>query len=384
MNASLSMWRTFAMQFWQRSPGPRFWRWWWSELAGMLPASIKAWFSTGIEWHVIEQVEAQWQWRAPHAVAPVAYWNDAMTQAQRQAVIRQVLAGLSHGAPRIALLVPDAWVLRRRMTFPLAARDRLKQVATYEIDRQTPFRANDVFHEMGDVTVGAKGAQLSTTLLVVPRALLDPLLVELREFGVVLDAVDVREGHGRMGVNLLPMADVPRRVSRRQQVNLTLLAGAVLLLVLSMLQWIHNREAALRFMRDDVARMQTETRDVSALRQELQDRAGATGFLAERKKRQASALAILQELSARLPSQAWLERLSIDNAGQVGMQGQGAQAASLLEALKGSAWLAEPAFQGSIQKDPATGKERFYMVAQLRKPADAKPKAAPATAGSAP
>ena len=73
----------------------------------------------------------------------------------------------------------------------------------------------------------------------------------------------------------------------------------------------------------------------------------------------------------------------IDHGGQVGMQGQGTQAASLLEALKGSASLAEPAFQGSIQKDPSTGKERFFMVAQLRKPADAKAKA-PAAAGSAP
>jgi general secretion pathway protein L len=76
--------------------------------------------------------------------------------------------------------------------------------------------------------------------------------------------------------------------------------------------------------------------------------------------------------------------LSIDNTGQVGFQGQSPQAARLVDALKGSTVITDANFQGTIQVDPATGKERFYMVAQLRKPNEAKPKAAPATAGSAP
>lgn len=383
MNASMQAWRTTLVQFWQRSPASPLWRWWLGELASLLPRPLLQAFTSGIEWHAIEWMDGEWQLRAMHASAPAARWSDALSIEQQQALIKEALANVSQDALRLAFLVPDAWVLRRHMSFPAAARDQLKQVAAFEIDRQTPFRAAQVFHDIGLVAVTANGTQLQTELVAVPRSLIDPLLARLRELGVVLDAMDAGVNGARLGVNLLPASDKPQRIDRRFRLNLGLTAGAILLLILCMLQWVHNRESALDVMRSEVDRMKAEVQAVSVLRQTLQDHAGATGFLAQRKRDGTAALSILQDLSVRLPQTAWLERLSIDHGGQVGMQGQGTQAASLLEALKGSASLAEPAFQGSIQKDPSTGKERFFMVAQLRKPNDAKPKA-PAAAGSAP
>ena len=80
-------------------------------------------------------------------------------------------------------------------------------------------------------------------------------------------------------------------------------------------------------------------------------------------------------VTARLPDSAWLERFSVDNTGQVGFQGQSQQAAKLLDALKDSKLITDASFQGSIQPDPTTGKERFYLTARVNQP---KP---PATAG---
>ncbi|WP_243043147.1 PilN domain-containing protein, partial [Dyella sedimenti] len=335
----------------------------------MLPRS---WLAGGAEWRILEWTEGEWCLRRLDAPAPLACWSDALPEEQQRAVIEAALGGVPRDVLRLGLFVPDAWVLRRRMAFPLAARDRLKQVAAYEIDRQTPFRASQVFHEIGAATPLPDGAQVSAELVVVPRARLDPLLARLRELGMTLDAVDIQVNGARLGLNLIPKTDRPRWINRRQRLNLALLAGIVLLLAVSMLQWVHNREAVLEVMRGEVDRMHAEAQAVAALQQRLQDNAGAAGFLAQRKRDGVDTLSILQELSARLPLDASLERLSIDHAGMVSMQGQGIQAASLLDSLKGAKWLVEPAFQGAIQKDPATGKERFYMVAQLRKPAEGK------------
>ena len=92
-----------------------------------------------------------------------------------------------------------------------------------------------------------------------------------------------------------------------------------------------------------------------------------------------SVLALLDEMTRRLPDTAWLERFSVDASGQIGFQGQSVQAAKLVDALKDSPLIRDAGFQGSIQPDPTTGKERFYMVGQVRVPAAP---AAPA-AGSA-
>jgi general secretion pathway protein L len=154
----------------------------------------------------------------------------------------------------------------------------------------------------------------------------------------------------------------------------------VLLLLLVLGQWRHNREQALATMQAQVEAMRGEAQQVSTLRQQLQDNAGAAGFLVQRKERSVTMLSVLQELTERLPDSAWIERLSVDNTGQIGFQGQSKRAVQLVDALKDSKLIRDANFQGSIQPDPATGKDRFYMVAQLREPVAT---AAPAAARSA-
>jgi general secretion pathway protein L len=170
---------------------------------------------------------------------------------------------------------------------------------------------------------------------------------------------------------------VPRRSNPRQRLNLALGAAAVLLLLLVLAQWLGNRTQALAAMQAQVEGMQAEAQQVGALRQELQDNAGAASFLVRRKQNRVTMLELLLDLTRRLPQNAWLERLSVDPSGQVGFQGQAPQAAALIDALKDSKILRDPNFQGSIQPDPQSGKERFYMVAQLRQ-SGAAAKTAPA------
>jgi general secretion pathway protein L len=98
-------------------------------------------------------------------------------------------------------------------------------------------------------------------------------------------------------------------------------------------------------------------------------------------------LSLLQDATERLPDSAWLERFSVDSTGQIGIQGQSKQAAKLLDALKDSTLITNASFQGSIQPDPTTGKERFYLTAQVRQPVAAKQSPAvtpPVTGGGAP
>jgi len=204
--------------------------------------------------------------------------------------------------------------------------------------------------------------------------LLEPLLQRATLQGLVIDAVDVAVGDGRLGVNLLPPERVPRHIDPRRRLNLALAAACVLLLGLVLGQWLHNRRLALEQMRATVQAMHGEAQQVAALRQQLQDNAGAAGFLAQRKRQSVPKLSVLADATARLPDGAWLERFSVDADGQIGLQGQSQQATRLLDVFKDSPLIADPGFQGSIQPDPATGKERFYLLAHVRQSA-AKPAA---------
>jgi general secretion pathway protein L len=355
-----------ARRAWRASPLPRFFAWWGGELAALLPGSWRSLFGGGAQWYLLQRVEQHWELRRAGESEVRAQWPRGTEAAIEQAALAAAVREVDREDLRLALLLPAAAALRRRLLLPRAAADNLQQVGAFEMDRQTPFRVEQVHYAVLELPAPAPAGRFFAELVAVPRDTLDPLLAELEAAGITVDAVDVAEGAGRLGVNLLPPARIPHRTHPRQRLNLALGAAALLLLVLTLAQWLHNREQALATMQAQVEAMQPEAQQVASLRQQLQDNAGAASFLVRRKQNRVTMLDLLLDLTRRLPQSAWLERLSVDPSGQVGFQGQAPQAAALIDALKDSKVVRDPNFQGSIQPDPATGKERFYMVAQLR------------------
>ena len=377
---------------WRASPLPGFLGWWGGELRNLLPLRWRGWFGSGADWHLLQhsEIAAQWTLRRCGYAEPLASWDDSVDVATGDshlppAALDTALRHVDREDRRLALLLPAVVVLRRPLALPLAARDNLLQVVGFEMDRQTPFTVAQVYYAVRELGTAAAAGRFNAELVAVTRGTLDPLLARLHAQGISIDAVDVAVANDRLGVNLLPPEQTPHRVRPRRRLNLALAVACVLLLVLVLGAWLHNREAALSQMQAEVDSMRGEAQQVVALRQQLQDNAGAAGFLAQRKKNTVSMLSLLQEATARLPDSAWLERFSVDNTGQIGFQGQSQQATKLLDALKDSTLITDASFQGSIQPDPATGKERFYLTARVHQPAAGKSKSsAPASSGSAP
>lgn len=372
-------------QGWRASPLPGFFAWWGGELGALLPPRWRAVLAGGADWHLLQQVDGDWRLRRAGRAEPLARWSDSLDAVAQQAALAAAWRGTDPEDRRLALLLPAHAVLRRVLQLPLAARGKLHQVAGFEMDRQTPFNAAQVYYAVRELAQPAAAGRCAVELLVVRRGTLDPLLGRLKALGITVDAVDLAQDAGRLGVDLLPPEQAAHRTRPRLRLNLALAAACVLLVFLAMGSWLHNREAALAQMQAQVEAMRGEAQQVAALRKQLQDDAGAAGFLAQRKAQRATVLGVLLDLTRRLPPSAWLERFSLDDSGQIGFQGQSPQAAKLLDLLKGSPLFDNANFQGSIQSDPSTGKERFYMVAQLRKPAPERADAGqPAAGGSAP
>ncbi len=366
---ALQPWVDNARRAWLATPLPRFFRWWADELLALLPARWREWFRRGADWYLLQPSGAEWTLRRAGTVTPLLSWDDAAEASAQTAQLQRILGAADPADRRLALLLPASSVLRRKLTLPLAARNDLRQVLAFEMDRQTPFTAAQVYWASRPLVGTAVAGQFRTELVVVTHATLDPLLAHLREYGLSVDAVDVDGAAGRLGINLLPPAQTPQHARPRRRLNLLLAGVCVLLSGFVLGQFLHNRRVALAQMQDTVASMHTEAQQVATLRQQLQDNAGAAGFLAQRKRRAVTMLSLLEDVTARLPDHAWLERFSVDNTGQIGLQGQSQQSAKLLDALKDSTVIRDASFQGSIQPDPTTGKERFYLVARVREPA---------------
>lgn len=353
---------------WRGSALPGFLRWWGNELVPLVPVRWRSAFAGGQRWYVVERMAEGWRLRRAGEGTSLADIADVDPPEDRAGLLAHALAEADPTDRRIALVLPATQVLRRRLVLPLAARDNLRQVVGFDLDRQTPFRAEDIHYGVRELQETGTEGRFVAELAATPRATLDPLLDELVALGIHPDRVDVGEGNALAGVDLLPPARAPRRVDRRRRLNAALAAAIVLLVFAAMAAWLHNRNVALETMTATVESMRADAQRVSALRQRLTESAGASGFLARRKTESPSILPVLEELTHRLPDDTWLERFTLNATGQLGFQGQSPQAARLIDALKGARTIGEPSFQGTIQSDPTSGKERFYMQAKAVMP----------------
>src|SRR6266478_1676215 len=94
----------------------------------------------------------------------------------------------------VVLRLSGADVLAKTMTLPLAAGRELRQVLTFEMDRETPFQPEEIYWnhrlEPGD----RQKDRLSVRLMLVPKASLAALLGALDQVGIVPSRAEIADG----------------------------------------------------------------------------------------------------------------------------------------------------------------------------------------------
>ena len=381
-----------------KTPLPGFFAWWGSQLLACLPARWRGFLSERSEALLLDlRGEEVVVWRehgeAMREYARIRRDLPAETQA---AEFQRLRTAIDDPAVRTVFCIPAERVLTRTLSLPSAAEDNLRQVLSFEMDRQTPFKADQVYFDSRVLGHDASGRNAQIELVLIPRGQLDQELGALPAGAAELDGVDSwcgAPGAGRRHANLLPPDRRARRRNLRTPLNLGLAALALILLVVNMNESLANRAAAVDAMRVEVEKANSDAKQVAALKKTLADSIAGANFLTDRKRKQPLTVALIDDLSRRLPLDAYLERLQIENK-QVQLQGQAQEAAKLIAVLGASPCLGNPGFQGQVQPDPRTGKERFQISAELKEcspvPAAAaaasvaSPPAAKASSGSSP
>ncbi|NCT66779.1 MAG: fimbrial assembly protein [Rhodanobacteraceae bacterium] len=369
-----------------KTPLPRFFTWWGGELLACLPARWRSLVSERSESLLLDLREDEivvWRERGDTAREYGRIRRELSPEAQT-AEFQRLRAAIDDPLVRTVFCIPAERVLTRTLSLPAAAEENLRRVLAFEMDRQTPFKADQVYFDSRVLGHDASGRNAQVELVLIPRAQLDHELGALPAGAAELDGVDSWRsvpGAGRRQTNLLPPERRARRRNLRLPLNLGLAALALLLLVVNMDESLANRAAAVEAMRAEVEHAQAEAKEVAALKKSLVDSIAGANFLTERKRKGPLTVALINDISERLPADAYLERLQIENK-QVQLQGQAQEAAKLIALLGASPCLGNPGFQGQVQPDPRTGKERFQINADLKEcsPAPPAPAAAPAPA----
>jgi len=309
-----------------------FLRWWIGELAACVPPRIKQRLA-----------------RKPQTVVlPYGAELSDLEPAVRRKAAR--------GKVGVTVRLPVHAALTTQISLPVAAAANLAEVVRFELDRRTPFAADDV--RFAHRVVARDQEKIEVALTVAHKGVVDEAVAKAAELGVRVNAVDVEGAPG----NLLPMAEPTH--GRRRIVARAACLAALAAAVLALYKPVHDAEVRAPDLQLQIAAARTAAAAVTRQKEELAKASEAARFLVARKQASPSITETLNELSRVLPDSTFLVQLEIREA-DIQFAGFSGASSELFPLIGQSPILAEPKFRSAVTMDQSAGRERFEIGAKI-------------------
>jgi general secretion pathway protein L len=283
--------------------------------------------------------------------------------ATKLAEAREILASVRQRrrAAGVILQLPAGAGLSSTMTLPAAAEGNLAQVVAFELDRRTPFKRDEVYHNERVVQRQDGGKRLVVELTVVPRRAVDEALALAGRLGLSLTRIELA---GDPAGNFLPPRAQPfaARLPGLASGVLALVAAALLAAAVFIpLQQAHRAQAALL---QDLADSKRRAEETQRLQKEIEAEIQEGGFLAARKRQVPSVSEVLLALTHLLPDDTYLSELEVAG-GEVRMTGFAASASAILGLIDQSQRFTNAAFRSPVVQDQRSNREQFNIAARV-------------------
>ena len=380
-------------EFARRSGVSGFWPWWTAQLNAIVPARPRA----ALERRRMRPVlvfdgDHATLWRPGmdgERVVMVAAsdWSLAGDAASVAAAGRAAVASLAAGGRagtlpnKVVLSMPPRDVLRKTLVLPAAVEPNLRQTLAYDLDRHTPFRADELYFDAIVVGRMPDRKEIRVDLVSCRKVVVDAALRHATAWGLTVAAAvpEPPSGAAHSRLNLLPHeARSMRALWKRWQFWLPLCLVALVALAAIAIPLWQKRDYAIA-LNSVAADAKAQAAVSERLRAELETKVADFNFALEKKYAYPSAFRVVDEISRVLPDDTWLTQFEMKSIAkgketqrEILVRGETANAGRLVQLFEESPLFAQTAPRSPTTKiQPGPG-EIFDLGAQL------KPLAAPA------
>lgn len=319
----------------------QFWHWWLGELTGLIPA----------------------RWR-PSQETMLALWRPDRLELWRRSDGETIVWRQERIDLPLTLRLPESRIWRRSFSLPRSAQPFLRQIFGNEMDRRTPWRADQVYFHLDSARDPEDRSKLKVSLALIPRKALEPALAELARRGWRADRVELCDATDPSETGPLvalqdgrPVSDGAPSHPWAQKLVLGLGALAIISLVGQSL-WLAALSAQLQSLRSDVATTRKLANEVTSLERR-------SHFPRQRQSENASPLALLDAVSHALPDDSWAQEVTLGQ-GQIEITGRSQDAAKLLALLEQQGF-AHAEFRAPVTPAEGGG-QKFQLQAKLPEP----------------
>jgi general secretion pathway protein L len=340
-----------------------FFNWWFEQLADLLPAFLRRSPPIAADATVI----------AP--VGPVARGIDAVAVGQRRngretslgrfALGSTGVAALPHAGGRPTVLrLGEGDVLSKTITLPLAAERELEQVLAFEMDRETPFRAEELYWSYRIAEIDRQNERLLVRLQLVPKASLAPLLGALEQVGIVPERVEVTDGPDAGAcLPLVAKQNGARSVAGRFVVRSAAICCAALASAVVVTPFV-RQSSALAALDRQIANGRAAAAEAAHLRQEIDELSRSADLIRNERQKVGQPLEILAAVTRVVPDDSYLTELELLQR-KLTVSGRSAAAARLIGAFAADSEFRNPAFAAPVTRIEALRQEIFTIVAEV-------------------
>jgi general secretion pathway protein L len=342
----------------------RFLAWWLGELGALVPGLIRRAFAgargaVGFEVAGDELVVGR---ASDGALVEVGRLDLRLPAEALRAAVTRVLRKHAPRGTDIVLLLGAEQVLYKALDLPLVAEDGLRDLLYFELDRQTPYRPDQVRYDFRVAARNTATGRMRVDLLVAPAETVERLAARAAEWGLKPSAVTAAGVDNPADPAFDLAGGAPEAPSRGGRLGLAMLALlAAALLAVAVWQPLEAQRLAALEAETALAGAREAALAAADLRDELNRRAKAGSFLVRRKNEAPMLTAVLADLTRLLPDDTWLFELQVRGA-VVRARGYAPTASAVLELVERGPAFRNARFTSPVTRVPGIDAERFDLT----------------------
>jgi len=341
--------------------------WWVDELARLVPAQVRDFFTSG------------------DATIRIALSGDDIVVSEHAQHRQRILSRMSRsdfqpGTLAAALPPPSPWsrwlpdpillelpaheVLQRDLTLPSGAGKDLANILRHEIERQSPIEAASVYY---DYRAQRSADALLVHVRIVRRDIIDDALSFCRSEGIDPSAI-VFSGDERPADGAIFPVDPKAKahLKRSGQLTAVLVALAAVLTLCVIAATYLKKESAIDALETRVATARANASQVELLKAEIRSLEKSETLLSQQKGVPAT-IQVLAEVTRVLPDDTSIYELEMSQ-GEARIHGFTKAAASLIALLDGSPLFSHAQFRSPLMQGPRQDLERFDISFKVGAP----------------
>jgi len=272
---------------------------------------------------------------------------------------------------RVIIRLTSEDAIQKELGFPAAAKENLYQVVAYELDRYTPFKAEQVYFAVKVLEGVNEPGQIRVMLILTTREILDAIYEDVKAMGlspIFADCEGLANDLDNLNYayNLLPeklrqkTANMPRLI----HAALITLTGLLLVAAIGLPLWFEYQTDNVLQLKADA--LEKDAKKVKALQSEIDAVIDESRQLIKEKAATPEMIVILNALSALIKDDTWLSYLQYSD-GHLQIQGESPAASTLIAVLEDSELFVNARFASPVTQDSISKLERFQITVDVAK-----------------